>query len=140
MKWFLFILLFLCAFGAFIWFSVGKEKVTQLNEGRNLLRYKTTQRVIDANANGQIDAFEISKAKERLLLYDKNKNGILSMKELGGSKADIEKLRQFAIFRAIDTDGNGTYSKKELAEASEKIKNLDRNNDGIIEASESNGF
>ncbi len=139
MKWFLSVLFFLLFFVAFIWFSVGKDKFNSISLEKEILRLKTTQRVIDENADGLIDSAEISKSKERLLLYDKNKDGRLSIEELGGSKATKEKLREFAIVKAIDVNEDGRFSKKELEQAAIKILALDSNGDGKINAQESSG-
>ena len=139
MKWFLSILAFCILFFAFIWFTVGKEKVAELNVERDLLQLNACARVIDSNADGKISAEEFSTSRERLLLYDKNKDGQLSTKEIGGRKATAMDLRRYAVFRVLDTDADGKLSSDELAVAEQRLKILDSNGNGMIEGMELRG-
>lgn len=118
------------------WLSADKSGLATFLDSKKAMRLITTQRVIDTNANGHIEPSEIITAKERLLLYDKNKDGILSNVELGGPGTPEQNIRSAYMVRVIDTNNDAEFSKEELDLASERILIMDKNKDGIIDRQE----
>ncbi|XKL65671.1 hypothetical protein PGB90_009091 [Kerria lacca] len=97
---------------------------------------------------------QVAEIKEAFLLFDKNKDGRITMAELGvvmrslGQKPTESELR--GMVNEVDQDGNGTIEFKEFLEMmSKKLKStdkdhelheafriFDRNGDGFITADE----
>lgn len=116
-------------------FFMPSDILEKVND-RSRLRSLCTQRVIDRSANGLIEASEIENAKERILLYDENKDGRMSRAELGGVGVHKDSLRNSKIFSLIDANGDSEFSVEELNNAKFVIPDLDLNKDGVLERSE----
>ncbi len=118
------------------WFIADKSSINHFLGSKQRLKLITTQRVIDTNANGRIESSEIKSAKSRLLLYDKNKDGILSHIELGGPGTAEKNIRSAYMLRVLDVDADFELSKEELNLASERLLIMDIDKNGIIDSLE----
>jgi hypothetical protein len=94
--------------------------------------------VLDSDTNGIISAEEMAAASTTLKTLDKNGDGQLTPDEflpqhLPGVPQNGEHHR-FAhpIVTALDTNGDGTISAEEIANAPAALKTLDRNGDGQL--------
>ncbi len=121
------------------WFIIDKSSANDFISSKKAMRLLTTQRVIDSNANGSIESSEIKTAKERLLLYDKNKDGILSNIELGGPGTEEKNIRSAYMVRVLDVDKDFELSKEELNLATSRLLVMDIDKNGVIDSIEMQG-
>jgi Ca2+-binding EF-hand superfamily protein len=87
--------------------------------------------LLDADNNGTVDLEEARKAASALFdRIDRNRNGVLNKRELGGRVTPQE-------FAVVDTDKSGTLSKNEYLMVVEKrFKAADPDNDGTLDEKE----
>ena len=95
---------------------------------------------LDVNKDGIIDATEIGNASTALAKLDKNGDGQITTDELHPPRpadapqppADAPKHPVPPLLAALDTDGDGTISAAELANAAASLAKLDKNGDGQL--------
>lgn len=90
-----------------------------------------TMQLLDPDNDGTVDLDEAKKAASALFdRLDRNKNGVLNKRELGGRVTPQE-------FAVADPDKDGTLSKSEYLTVVEKrFKATDPDNDGTIDQKE----
>jgi len=92
----------------------------------------------DTNHDGSISKDEIDAVRaEQLKTYDKDGNGTLSLEEYKVMWTDQMQRPMVRSFQSFDTDGNAQVTQDELdARIDRIVQRLDRNHDGVIDASE----
>ncbi|NNC99660.1 MAG: hypothetical protein HKN85_05720, partial [Gammaproteobacteria bacterium] len=93
-------------------------------------------KALDLNGNSIIEGDEIENATASLLVLDKNKNGEVSEQELGGPGSFSGWVRLQTTVRVIDYDGDMNLSSDELSVATDRLKRLDHNHDGVLKFDE----
>jgi len=97
---------------------------------------------MDANKDGQISKDEWKGRPESFARIDKDKDGVLSKKELEALGRDMRRRGGWknrpadALFRRMDKDGDKRISAEEWTMRPELFAKFDANNDGFIEAGE----
>jgi hypothetical protein len=95
--------------------------------------------VLDRNGNGKLEPEEIDLAVASLRKLDKNKDGIVTREEVGGSQrpARPQGSQRQPNLSDLDKDGDGKISKDEAPERmKERFDRIDQNGDGFIDAKE----
>jgi len=136
MKKILTILLILAFLAAAGWFFGGKAFFQKKMQGQMMQKLQTVQRTLDKNSDGIIGSEEIKMASATLATLDKDGNGNLSRKEMGDAGPIKGSIRNFAITRLVDTNGDLSASAEEIKNAATSISRLDLNKDGQIDATE----
>jgi Ca2+-binding EF-hand superfamily protein len=102
----------------------------------------------DKNKDGYLDRDEVpERIKGRFDQIDANSDGKLSGEELArvAGRPGLQPADQGAapaqdfLFRLLDTDRDGKFSKDELQNAAKVLQKLDRNKDGMIDLEELKG-
>jgi Ca2+-binding EF-hand superfamily protein len=90
-------------------------------------RRSRTMQLLDPDSDGTVDLDETRKAASTLFdRLDRNRNGSLNKRELGGRVTQEE-------FAAVDADKDGSLSKNEyLAVVERRFKAADQGNDGKL--------
>ena len=109
---------------------------------------------LDANADGTLQPDEVPESARRTVERIRRQLGKLSDEAIAkeqflsmagrfgrpggpeGMQRDGRGSHLPAMFRVLDSDGNGRINKSELADAAEKLASLDTNNDGEIDPRE----
>ena len=101
---------------------------------QNLDFYTTTPLVkaLDANGDKALSKDECKAAAKALLSLDKDKDGVISDVELGGPGSFPGWTRLQTPVRTIDTDGDLSFSKKEIAAAPARLALLDTDKDTTL--------
>ena len=97
--------------------------------------FKTVRvlRALDRDADGIVSASEMAGASAALVRLDKNGDATLSADECG---TPAESMHAHPVLSALDADGNGTISRREVEIAPALLKTLDADADGILTAAE----
>lgn len=104
-------------------------------------------KALDANGDRIISAWEVVTAASPLRRLDRNGDGELDAEECGfvldrgvdpivTDRARVEFMQLNPVLRALDTDGNGRISLKEIEGASIALRGLDKNGDGSLSPAE----
>jgi hypothetical protein len=96
---------------------------------------------LDTDENGEISAEEIEAAAEALAKLDENEDGKITRDEVKPPKPPEDQLapkmkRPPPLVEALDQDGDGKLSDKEIRDADDSLKTLDRNGDEEITGDE----
>jgi hypothetical protein len=89
-------------------------------------------KALDANGDQVLSKEECKAAATALLALDKDENGIISDKELGGPGSFPGWTRLQTPVRAIDTDGDFEFTNQEIAAAPARLARLDINGDAKL--------
>lgn len=92
---------------------------------------------LDADENGELSAEEIQASSDALAELDKDGDGALSRKEIAPpppkkSKGPKPPKGSPVLVKALDLDDDGTLSADEIEDAPLSLAALDTNGDGIV--------
>jgi Ca2+-binding EF-hand superfamily protein len=84
---------------------------------------------LDADGNGRVERNEWHASDDAFVWLDRNRDGILTRREVVGSEAASGRLDQFA---SLDVDGNGRVERNEWHWSAGSFASRDANGDGAL--------
>lgn len=100
----------------------------------NRMRWQagTLFRALDRNGDGVLSPAEIDAAPDVLRTLDADGDGYLGEDDLGGPTDIPGMVRRSGIVKVLDLDGDLVIGPEDIAEAAERIRELDTDQDGMV--------